>query len=795
MLSHFFKTALGNFHRNRLYTMINILGLSLGLTVSMIIFYWVYRELNYDKFNRDYRRIYRLVIEDENESGRASVSPAIKTQLLDNIPEVEYSTRIFRAGFLGEKTKVSYRDKVFTDNEIIYADPDFFKIFSFPSLKGNSQKALQSPDAVILTEETARRYFGDDDPLGKFLQLSDKKLIQVASVIKNLPPDSHFHFDMLISMKGHPWGTDLSGCGLGSCWVFNTYLKVFPGVAPETILARLQSLLPEYLSPDEIKDYKNIFRLQPLADIHLRSNLDGELSANNDIRYVYLFSSIAVLVLLIAGINYINLTTAGSFTRSRETGIRKVLGALKSQLLVQFLGESLLITFAAGILAFILIEILRPVISSYSGFNISGIYGNPSLWLAGIGLASIFGIIAGLFPSLVLSSAKPAVILKILSVKADKKGRLRSGLVVFQFCISIILLVCTGTIDRQLNFMKNKKLGYRRDHILVLHIGYPELVKNYLRLKNDLLADSRILAAAAVSQLPVNILTGEYIDTPGNKFPVTYVSIDPDFFRTMDIGIIAGRDRIENLTPGNYSNRFVLNKNALQEIGWNADEALGKEIIIRHGNMKPGPVIGISEDFNFQSLHYPLKPLVYEFVPSDYEYLLIRIRPGDVTGTIGFIQSTWKEYSGGIPFEYSFLDQDYARLYESEMNMGKLFFLFALISVLVAMLGLFGLSSYAAYRRTREIGIRKVFGATPWIILRLMSGDFTRLVILSLIISTPPAYWLIHRWLQAFAYQSAIHPLILVLPGLLVWVIALLTVGYHSIRASRTDPVKTLRYE
>ena len=343
--------------------------------------------------------------------------------------------------------------------------------------------------------------------------------------------------------------------------------------------------------------------------------------------------------------------------------------------------------------------------------------------------------------------------------------------------------------------MKNKKLGYRRDHILVLHIGYPELVKNYLRLKNDLLADSRILAAAAVSQLPVNILTGEYIDTPGNKFPVTYVSIDPDFFRTMDIGIIAGRDRIENLTPGNYSNRFVLNKNALQEIGWNADEALGKEIIIRHGNMKPGPVIGISEDFNFQSLHYPLKPLVYEFVPSDYEYLLIRIRPGDVTGTIGFIQSTWKEYSGGIPFEYSFLDQDYARLYESEMNMGKLFFLFALISVLVAMLGLFGLSSYAAYRRTREIGIRKVFGATPWIILRLMSGDFTRLVILSLIISTPPAYWLIHRWLQAFAYQSAIHPLILVLPGLLVWVIALLTVGYHSIRASRTDPVKTLRYE
>ncbi len=340
-------------------------------------------------------------------------------------------------------------------------------------------------------------------------------------------------------------------------------------------------------------------------------------------------------------------------------------------------------------------------------------------------------------------------------------------------------------------------MGYDKDHVIILHIGYPELLKNYTLLKNELLKNPGIIAVSAASQLPVDIITSEGIDVRDDKYKywAYYNSIDPDFFRTMDIKILSGKENIENLIPENYANKYVVNESALKEIGWTDQNALGQQIIIRHGNMKPGPVIGVVKDFNFQSLHYPVNPLVFEFIPKNYEYLLVRINPVETAATLGFIGHQWEKFSGGIPFDYHFLDNDYDQLYKSETRTGKLFTVFSFISTIIALLGLFGLASYAALKRTREIGIRKVFGATSLNILKLLSGDFARLVIIAFILSVPVSWYMMNKWLEEFAYRISISPLLMVLAGVVVITLALVTVGYHSLRAANTDPVKTLRYE
>jgi len=795
MIRNYLKVALRNLYKKKLYTIINAFGLALGLSISFIIYSWVTNELSYDQFHKDYKNIYRLIEADESGSGYASISPAAKTALLEKIPEVEYSIRIFKSGFLGGKTKVAYGNKVFTNDNIYYTDPEFFQIFSFQILEGNPESILDKPNAVVITEKTAKKYFGDEDPLGKTLILSDRKQLEVTGILKNLSKQSHFHFDLLVSMGSHPWG-DISKIDMGSAYVFHTYLKVYPDASLPVILNKFNKLIYEVVSEDYASDLINVFKLQPLADIHLKSDLRMELEANNDMKYIYLFSTIALLVIFIAGINYINLATAYSFDRAKEVGVRKVLGALKKQLMFQYLSESLIISFIALILAIFLIELLQPLLTSLSDIGDIRIYQNVSLFLVLIVLTVLIGLIAGFFPSLILSSLHPIQSLKSNFNKTDRRGGMRKVLVIFQFSISILLILSTVIIYQQLQFLQKKKLGYTKDHVLILHIGYPDLKNKHDVLKNAILSDERIINATAVSQLPANIITGEYIDTPdGEKYGVFFISIDNDFFNTLDVPVIIGEDRIGSLTPEQYQNKFVLNQTALKEIGWKNEEAIDKKIVIRHGNMQPGPIIGIVEDFNFQSLHHSLGPLVFEFVPESYEYLLVKVKADNIPLTIDYIQSQWHNIAGDIPFDYSFLDSEYDSLYKAEMQTGKLFIVFAIIATLIAMLGLFGLSSYAAFKRTKEMGIRKVFGASGLSIIKLLSKDFTLLVVLAFVITTPIAYYFMKKWLQAFAYRTEIHPLYIILPGCFVLVLALITVGYHSMKAAGTNPVKTLRYE
>lgn len=792
MFKHFFKITIRNLYRHKLYTIINTIGLALGLTISFIIFSWVNFELNYDKFNENYDRIYRLTEEDEG-GGSASISPAVKTVILDKIPEIEYSVRLFYIGQLGGRSKVTVDDQVYTDDKIIFTDAEFFNIFSFPLLYGNPDLIFSKSNAVVLTETTARKYYGTTDAVGKTFLIHDSVPFEVTGVIATPPVQSHFHFDMLINMKSHPWGDYLERCSIGSGWMFHTYFKIYPGSSPELVEKKCQEICNQ-LTVEIHPDYKVQLHLQSLTDIHLKSALEGELEANNDIRYIYLFSSIALLVIIIAGINYINLSTAFSFSRSKETGIKKVMGARRLLLIVQYLSEAILISIFALFVSLLLIELAHPLLTSLTGYEFGSIFNNTQLLILLFSIAFVTGFISGIIPSLVLSAIPVKRIIRSGTFISDKRSGLRKILVIFQFCISLILLMGTMIIYSQLKYMQDIKLGYNKSHVMVLYTGYAGI--KYENLKNGLLSDSRVINVSGISSLPTNIETNEYIDTSDkNKYWIYYTSVDKNFFKTMDINVISGKERIDNLTPEQYQNKYVLNQTLIKEIGWNTDEALSQRISIRHGNMEPGPVIGVIEDFHFQSLHYPMHPLVLEFRPGSNNYLLVRIQGDNIPETIKRIKSIWQQYSGSIPFEYSFLDQEYDNLYNAEIKTGKLFIIFAVFSSLIAMLGLFGLASFTAIKRTKEIGIRKVFGAGIINILRLLSGEFAKLVLIAFIISIPLGWYFMRQWLQEFAYKVNMNPLIIIFSGLVIMLLTLLTVGYHSIKAARTDPVETLRYE
>jgi putative ABC transport system permease protein len=791
MLIYFFKLAYRNLYRNKLYTLINAIGLTIGLSLSFVIFSWIIFELHFDQFHKDYDRIYRLVMADEGSSSVA-VSPAVKTTILDKIPEIESSVRIFNGDQFG-KISVDYQNQTYTDDRIFFVDPEFFDIFSFPLIHGDPEKVLQKPNAAVITKRLARKYFGDDDPTGKTLKLGDILLVEVTGILENVPAQSHFHFDMLVSMKSHPWGPRIEEISLGSSWMFHTYFKVYPGSSPETVRKkcnRIGSALVAEISPH----YHVNLILQPLTDIHLRSDYEGELEANHDIRYIYLFGTVALLVILIAGINYINLTTAYSFGRAKEVGLKKVMGAQKYQLFIQHLGESFIISFLALCISLLFIELIQPVITGLTGYEYGSLVGNSQLVLLLIGITAVTGLLSGMVPSLIISSIPPRRILRSGPQLSEKKGWVRKILVIFQLCISLLLLMAVAVIYQQLRYMQNTKLGYDKSHVVVLYTGYRGFKQ--ANFKNTLLSESGIIHATGISSLPSDIKSNEYIDTPdGKEHWIYYTSIDKDFFKTLDVSLMTGKEEIENLNPENYPNRYVVNEAALKEIGWEPGEAISQQIRIRHGNMEPGPVIGVIEDFHFQSLHFPVYPLVLEFVPNDYHYLLVKIRGDRLQETIREIEVQWKKMAGNLPFEYSFLDQEYDNLYKAEMKTGKLFILFALFSSLIAMMGLFGLASYTAFKRTKEIGIRKVFGATTLHILELLTGDFTRLVIIAFVISVPLAWFLLHKWLEEFAYRVNINPVILLAAGLLVLLLTLITVGYHSVKAAQGDPAKTLRYE
>ncbi|MEI9917450.1 MAG: ABC transporter permease [Bacteroidota bacterium] len=800
MVRNYLLAALRSLAKDKLYSGINIIGLAVGLAAFFLIVGWVDNETSYDRHFANAGRTYRVTTHwSDAEDAFATTYPMIRHRVVDEFPEAEKSTRLFDLGFLGGKSRITFGDKVFTDNDVAYCDNNFFEVFQFPFVQGDALTAFDRPDKVVITRSTAKKFFGDDntsDIIGKTLFLENTKPMVVSGVIEDIPANTHFDFDIFLSMDSHPWvkGAEES---LWSGISFHTYVRLKEGSSPQALEEKMKSLLADF--PNDPQHYgRNLnLQLQPVTDIHLHSQLGRELQSNGDIRYVYLFVTIAVAVLLIACFNYVNLTTSRHTQRFKEVGVRKMLGAQRKQLITQFMIESVLTAVMSMVLAVLLIEIVKPLMFSMAGraFTTLRVF-DPKMIVMIVSIGLTTGIISGIFPSLALSGFQPAKLFKP-GIKSFAMGNsLRKTLIVFQFAASILLTICTAVTYQQLRFMQNAKLGYDKEQVVVLHIGYDDVLKSYESLKTRLLQHSSIVNASAVSQLPLNVMTQENIDVPsGESHGVNYISVDQDFFATMGIRILSGAGRLENLKPVDSVNHFVLNQSAADMIGWTPEESLEKKIVIRHGNQKPGAVVGVVEDFHFQSLHNTIGPLVIEFDPRNYEYLLVKVLSDDVAESVKLIESEWKQVAGTIPFDYDFLDQEYDKLYRSEQQTANLFIAFSLTASFIALLGLFGLSSFSIARRIKEIGVRRILGATTFSVVKLVSTDIAWMLLIAFVIATAGGVYFMATWLTTFAYKTQPGIGVFALAGGINIVLALATILFHAVKTTRANPVEALKSE
>jgi putative ABC transport system permease protein len=797
MIRNYLLASLRILLKQRLYTFINSIGLAIGLATCFLIYTWVQYQTSYDKYFPSAQHTYRVVTQWDNsdEPGRATTYPMVRTRVLSQFPEVEQSTRLFDRGFLGSRTRIANGDKVFTDSKFFYADSTFFEIFPFHILKGDQANLLKKPNAVVLTLETAEKYFGKEDPVGKTLTVG-KQEFEVTAVMENIPVNMHFHFDLLASMLAHPW-IKMAEENVWSGISFHTYARLKPNTSASSLETKIKNYLNNFPNDNHQIGKTLNLHLQPVQDIHLHSAMGFEMEPNGNVTYVYLFLSIAILVLLVAIINYTNLASARYTQRLKEVGVRKVLGASRSQLIIQFVTESLMITSLAFVIALAIMQLVVPVLRLISQEALFAMdFSQRNILLSFAGITLIIGLLTGLSPALALSAIRPVRLFKANASAPSGGISLRKVLMVSQFTVSIALTICTAITYQQMKFMRDAKLGYQLDHTLVLNIGYSGISEKYASLKSQLLSNRSILGATATSQLPTDIHTEENIDiSPSHELGVHCVSVDQDFFKVMNIPVKQGEDLMANMVATDSINQFVLNESAAKAIGWKADDAVNKQMSIRHGNQKRGAIKGVVADFHFQSLHHLVEPLVIEFHPESFQYLLVKVNHEHLSETINFIADQWNRLAGGIPFDYSFLDQDYNKLYQSEQQTSSLFILFAVLAMLISLLGLFGLSAFAVERRTKEIGVRKILGALNSTILMLISKDFLILLLISFLLAVPLGYYFMNTWLAHFAVKVSIGPGLFLVAGLLNFILALLTLSYQSLKIAKTNPVETLRDE
>lgn len=798
MIYNYLITSLRILFKEKLYSIINVLGLAVGLCTIFFIYSWVQFEMSYDTHFPEVDKTYRLITqwEDANEESFASTYPMIKTKVLSQFPEILESTRVFDTGFLGGKTQVTYQDNIFTDNNFYYADPSFFKVFPLAMIQGDRLTALKKPNAIVITQNMADRLFGQEDPIGQVILVEEDQEFEITGVCENIPLNTHFNFDLIASTQAHPWIKDAEEA-LWSGIVFHTYAQLKEGTSPAALEAKIAQVLDNFPNdPDRYGQALDI-RLQAVRDIHLHAHAKFELQSNGNIIYVYMFVTIALLILVIAIFNYINLATARHTQRFKEVGVRKVFGANRKQLILQFIIESFLLTAVACVVAGLFIEFLRPFLIEMMGEHyFTHHFYQPLVLLAGLLVVLLISLFTGLVPAIILSAFRPILLFRP-NFKASATGSsLRKSLVIFQFTISILLTICTVIIHQQLTYVQDKKLGYDPASIMVLNVSPNEVHAKREVLKTELLSNTSVKGVTATSQLPTDIQTSEGIDVaPSNSYDVHYISVDPDFFKVMGIDIKQGTSQISRVKPSDSLTHFVLNESALQNIGWQADNVLDQSLSIRHGSQLPGPVVGLIHDFHFQSLHNPISPLVIEFTPNRYRFLLVKIQSDKIQEVLPFIKNTWDNVAGGVPFEYDFLDDRYNQLYQNEKRTGQLFTVFSIVALLIALLGLFGLASFVVTRRTKEISIRKILGASISHILRLISRDFAIMLLIASILALPLGYYLMNTWLANFAYRIPMGFGVFILAGLANFILAILAITYHILKVSKTNPAETLRYE
>jgi putative ABC transport system permease protein len=797
MFKNYLKIALRNLLRHKGYSFINVAGLAVGITCCLLILLFVQDELSYDRYHEKADRIYRLIVENQAEGktfNNAISSAPMVPALLRDYPEIESAARFYP---VDASVLVSYGDKRFYEEHFFYADAAAFEVFTFPFIKGDPKTALAEPYTVVLTEAMARKYFGVENPLGKILKLNMERDYLVTGVIQNVPKNSHLHFDFLASFQSLE---SILGEALQS-WTYNpffSYLLLPRDYAYRELDQKIAPLFEKNIG-EQLQSLGWRLRpmLQPLTDVHLHP-LGNEHGAPGDKRYVYIFSAIALFILVIACINFMNLATARSEMRAREVGMRKVLGSQQRQLVLQFIGESVFMALLATLIAAVLIELLLPAFNAIANRELAIDYRHNWPFVAGLLALTLFvGVIAGSYPAFFLSAIKPVEVFKSRAATGWRSFLSRQALVVFQFGISIILMIGTAVVYSQLDYMRNNKLGYDQEQVVVVPIKDSGLLAQRQIFKQALLQNAAISHVTYTSRYPGIGTFGTVAQRPDRPdVQVTDMKVlltDVDYIETLNITLLAGRSFSEEMDTG-AARAVILNQTAARALSWSAPaEAVGK-IINALGN-RSGIVIGVVKDFNFQTQHMRMQPLLLTPAPDRYAYAMMRIAAHDIGGTLEQIESAWAAFAPAWPFDYLFLDQNFDKQYRAEQRLGKIFGAFGGIAIFIACLGLFGLASFTAGRRTREIGIRKVLGATAPGVVQLLSREFVKLVLVANVIAWPVAYVVMNKWLQDFAYRIEMSWTVFAFAGGMALLIALLTVSTQAIKAALANPVEALRYE
>lgn len=801
MFKSYLKTTLRSIKKHLGYSLINIMGLAIGMACCILILLFVFDELSYDKFHENHDRIYRVTRQWLNEDGVISlhlgqVAPPIGPLLENDFPEIVHAVRIIGAGGL----LVGRNANFFEEPRFFFAEEDFFNVFTYEMIAGDPATALRDPMTVVITQEMAEKYFGSENPLGQSITVKADPIkvdMTVSGVIKTMPHNSHFHADILGSFKTYEAVAGEEELRSWSSNNYGTYFLLEENYDISQLKNQMDPFIDRHLSQGMSERTK--LQLQKLTDIHLHSHLDSEIEANSDITYVYIFSIIAFFVLLIACINFINLATARSSGRAKEVGLRKVVGAQRSQLIRQFLGESILTAVISLLIAIVMVILILPKFNQFVGRILSfNLVSNLSLVFLLFLFAISVGILSGIYPALFLSAFKPVRTLKGILDSGKKGFSFRTVLVVFQFTISIVLIICVSVVSSQLSYMQTRNLGFDKEHVVVLPSS-PAIAKNLDSFKSRLLLNPSILSISAAKRVP----SGRLLDSSGASVlsgetsqPITFrialLRVDHDYIPTFRMEMAAGRNFSREIrTDSNQA--FILNETAIRKIGWKTpEEAI--EQGFGYGGRK-GQIVGVVKDFHFESFHQEIAPIVMLLSSTSLNQISIRIHSQNIPQTMAFLQDIWSEMRPEYPFSYYFIDENFDQLYRSEENLSRIFSYFAFLSIFIGCLGLFGLASYTAERRTKEIAVRKVLGASSGGLVVLLSKEFSKWVLLANVIAWPIGYFIMSRWLQDFAYRSGIAIGAFFLAGGLAWTIAFLTVSYQTIKASLADPVSALKYE
>lgn len=795
MLQNYFKIAWRTIRNQWQYSLINITGLAVGMTCCILILLYVRHERSYDRFHDSADRIYRVVRDEMNNANQlepyATTPKAVALSVIHDLPEVASATTLFQSRPL----VMTYNDKQFYEDRLFGTDTSFFNVFTFPFVKGSRKEAFATPQSILITESTAKKYFGDEDPIGKPLRAEDAEYF-IAGVIRDVPGKSHFHFDILVPLRtseerfNTEWGPSR----------YHTYIKL-----KETVdVTAFQAKLASYAQAKYKRRPLDQFHLQALTDIHLHSNLKGELEANGDASVIRILTTIALFVIFMAGINYVNLATARSTKRAKEVGIRKTSGALQRGLIFQFMTESVLIALSAFLLAVVLIALLVTPFNQLAGTQLELFHlEHWQVWLSITALAVAIGAMAGLYPAIYLSSFNPIHVLKGGSLHTSgSSGWLRKTLVCLQFSISVCLMIGTTVIVNQMHYIGHKHPGFDKEHVLV--------VPNARMLDNRAAMEQRIAQLAGV--IKVGASSGSMVGAPnwagdirteGSQTDrlINFCQINYEYLDALGIRLLEGR-QFSPAYPADTINSLILNEAAVRDL--NLTDPIGQRLVWDAGSLDTvlyAPVVGVVSDFHFSSFHEPIKPFAFLirnnfFVQEDFtSKLYIKTTAGSLSETVHKVEAIWKEFAPQRPFSYSLLDDNYKTLHADEERFKVLFSGLTGLAMFIVSLGLFALIAFITEQRTKEIGIRKVLGATVTSIVLMINKDFLKLIVLSLAISGPLAFYFMNRWLEGFAYRIALEWWMFALAGIVACVVVFITTGYQSIKASLTNPVKSLRTE